>query len=30
MGAYDIPAMINKALQVSGQQKLFYIGISTY
>jgi pimeloyl-ACP methyl ester carboxylesterase len=28
MGAYDIPAMIEKVLQVSGNEKLFYIGHS--
>ena len=26
MGNYDIPAMINKVLQVTGQEKLYYIG----
>jgi lysosomal acid lipase/cholesteryl ester hydrolase len=28
MGEYDLPALINKTLQVSGQEKLFYIGHS--
>ena len=28
MGTYDIPAMINKILEVSGQKRLFYIGHS--
>jgi predicted alpha/beta hydrolase len=28
MGTYDIPASIGKILEVSGQQKLFYIGHS--
>jgi lysosomal acid lipase/cholesteryl ester hydrolase len=28
MGTYDLPAMLNKALEVSGQQRLFYIGHS--
>ena len=27
MGEYDIPAMIKKVLEVTGQEKLFYIGI---
>jgi hypothetical protein len=26
MGNYDIPAMINKVLEVTGHEKLFYIG----
>ncbi len=28
MGAYDIPAIIDKVLEVSGQKRLFYIGHS--
>ena len=28
MGAYDLPAMINKTLETTGQEKLFYIGHS--
>ena len=28
MGEYDLPALINKTLQVSGQEQLFYIGHS--
>ena len=28
MGLYDLPAMINKTLETTGQKKLFYIGHS--
>jgi lysosomal acid lipase/cholesteryl ester hydrolase len=28
MGQYDIPAMMNKVLEVSGQEKIYYIGHS--
>ena len=28
MGTYDLPAMINKTLETTGQEKLFYIGHS--
>ena len=28
MGKYDIPAMIDKVRQVSGQEKIYYIGHS--
>ena len=28
MGAYDLPAMLNKTLDTTGQEKLFYIGHS--
>ena len=28
MGAYDLPAMINKTLETTKQEKLFYIGHS--
>ena len=28
MGIYDLPAMINKTLEITGQKKLFYIGHS--
>ena len=28
MGAYDLPAMLNKTLETTGQEKLFYIGHS--
>jgi S-formylglutathione hydrolase FrmB len=28
MGDYDLPALINKTLQVSGQEQLFYTGHS--
>ena len=28
MGKYDIPAMIDKVVSVSGQEKMFYIGHS--
>ena len=28
IGTYDLPAMINKTLETSGQDKLFYIGHS--
>ena len=28
MGTYDLPAMINKALDTTRQEKLFYIGHS--
>ena len=29
MGNYDIPAMINKVLQVTGQEQLYYVGESS-
>lgn len=28
MGEFDIPAMIDKVLEVSGEEKIFYIGHS--
>jgi len=28
MGQYDIPAMMTKVLEVTGQEKIFYIGHS--
>ena len=28
MGYYDLPAMLNKALETTGQEKLFYVGHS--
>ena len=28
MGKYDLPAMLNKTLDTTGQEKLFYIGHS--
>ena len=28
MGMYDLPAMINKTLETTGQKKLFYLGHS--
>ena len=28
MGKFDIPAMIDKVLEVSGEEKIFYIGHS--
>ena len=28
MGAYDLPSMLNKVLETTGQEKLFYVGHS--
>ena len=28
MGQYDLPAMLNKTLETTGQEKLFYVGHS--
>ena len=28
MAQYDLPAMINKVLEITGQEKLFYVGHS--
>jgi hypothetical protein len=30
MGNYDIPAMIHKILEVTGHEKIFYVGNASF